>query len=86
MIYWLVWLSAVTLFLFVVVQHRANLELFSANPAKVDVADLPDPRTVFKGLRELLDKYDNPEVLGHISQVMDKDPGQLARMNLHIQN
>lgn len=55
-------------------------------PAKVDIADLPDPQTVFKGLRALLDKYDNPEVLGHITQVMDKDPGQLARMNLRIQN
>mgnify|MGYP006279847825 CR=1 FL=1 len=58
----------------------------AALPTKVDIADLPDPRTVFKGLRALLDKYDNPAVLGHVTQVMDKDPGQLARMNLRIQN
>jgi hypothetical protein len=52
----------------------------------VDLSSLPAPQEVFKQLRKLIDKYDTPEVWGHAAQVMDKDPGQLARMNLGIVN
>jgi len=34
----------------------------------------------------LLDKYERPENLGHVMNVKDKDPGQLARMYLNINN
>ena len=50
------------------------------------LANLPDPHTMFKKMRELLDKYDKPEIWGHAAEVMDKGPGQLARMNLNITN
>jgi hypothetical protein len=48
--------------------------------------DIPDPRELFGRMRGLLEKYDKPEVWGGIIQRMDKDPGQLARMNLGIEN
>jgi len=40
------------------------------------------PNVIFKQMRALLDKYDRPEVWDHATQVVDKDPGQLARMFL----
>jgi hypothetical protein len=52
----------------------------------VDLKDLPDPHMLFKQARELLDKYDKPDVWQHAALVMDKDPGQLARMQLGINN
>ena len=48
--------------------------------------DIPDPRELFGRMRGLLEKYDKPEVWGGIIERMDKDPGQLARMNLGIEN
>jgi hypothetical protein len=48
--------------------------------------DIPDPRELFGRMRGLLEKYDKPEVWGGIINRMDKDPGQLARMNLGIEN
>ncbi len=47
--------------------------------------EIPDPRIIFKQLRSMLDKFDNPEFLDHVMQVKDMDPGQLARLNLGIQ-
>jgi hypothetical protein len=52
----------------------------------VDFSAIPEPQRLLKQMRTLMDKYDKPEVWNHISQVMDKDPGQLARMNLGITN
>lgn len=52
----------------------------------LDLSKIPEPQQLFKQMRSLLDKYDKPEVWGHAAQVMDKDPGQLARMNLGIIN
>lgn len=52
----------------------------------VDLKELPEPHTLFKKARTLLDKYDKPEIWLHAAQVMDKDPGQLARMELGINN
>ena len=59
---------------------RARAETF------VDVGDIPDPQMLFKYARKMLDKYDKPEVWAHAAQVMNKDPGELARMNLNINN
>jgi len=44
--------------------------------------DMPAPHVLFKRARDLLDKYDQPGVWNHMIQIMDKDPGQLARMSL----
>jgi hypothetical protein len=52
----------------------------------MDLSKIPDPQELMKKVRALLDKYDKPEVWNHATQVMDKDPGQLARMNLGISN
>jgi hypothetical protein len=45
-----------------------------------------DPRELLKRARDILQKYDTPESWSHASSVMFKDPGELARMNLGIQN
>ena len=50
------------------------------------IEGIPEPREMFKMLRALLDKYDKPAIWGHATEVMDKDPGQLARMALNINN
>ncbi|NCY21264.1 hypothetical protein EBX31_04810 [bacterium] len=50
----------------------------------VDPATLPPPHELFRKARELLDRYDRPEFWDHAAQVMDKDPAQLARMNLGV--
>jgi hypothetical protein len=47
---------------------------------------LPDPTVLLKQMRGLMAKYDKPEVWDGIIQRSDKDPGQLARMNLGINN
>ncbi len=59
---------------------RARAEAF------MNMADMPEPRNLFKFAREMLDKYDTPEVWAHAARVMNKDPGELARMNLNINN
>lgn len=59
---------------------RARAEAFT------DMGDLPDPQSLFKFARKMLDKYDKPEIWAHAAQVMNKDPGELARMNLNINN
>lgn len=52
----------------------------------VDLGTIPEPHAIIKQVRTLMDKYDKPEVWNHAAQVMDKDPGQLARMYLGISN
>ncbi len=47
---------------------------------------MPTPPELFKKARELMEKYDKPELWVHAANVMDKDPGQLARINLGIHN
>jgi hypothetical protein len=59
---------------------RARAETF------INMGDLPEPHALFKYARQMLDKYDKPEVWAHAAQVMNKDPGELARMNLNINN
>jgi hypothetical protein len=54
--------------------------------ASVSVKDAPDPKRLFAMARELLKRYEDPEIWNHATAVHDKDPGQLARMALGIQN
>ena len=66
-------------------QSRYQTELF----VDLDVRDLnsiPDPHTVFKRIREILDRYDDPTMIHQITSNIDKDPSQLARQQLGIQN
>lgn len=41
---------------------------------------------ILQKMQGLLDKYDNPDNLGHVLRIKDKDPGELARMYLNINN
>jgi hypothetical protein len=43
-----------------------------------------DPQQMLSRVKRLLDKIDNPELIGHMLNVVDKDPGQLARMQLNL--
>jgi len=58
----------------------AKVETPGANIMGHDISPL------FKKVNGLLAKYDNDENLGHVMEVKDKDPGQLARMYLNINN
>ena len=51
---------------------------------RVETPDNTNP--LFDKIHGLLDKYDNPEHIGHVLNVKDKDPGELARMYLNINN
>lgn len=61
-----------------IVYSRASTEAF------VD-PDM-DPAALFKRARDLLDKYDKPDVWNHSAQMLNKDPGELARLQLGIRN
>ena len=67
------------------VRDEAAVETF-LNVGDIDPATLPNPQDILKGARNLLNKYDKPEVWAHIMNVKDKDPGELARMYLNIPN
>jgi hypothetical protein len=62
-----------------------SVQELQAEVDKVDVDALPDPATLLKGMRGLLDKYDRPEYVEHARRVMRMDPGELARMHLGAQ-
>ena len=51
-----------------------------------DISKFPEPHKVFSQLRSLIDKYDSPDVWNHATQMIDKDPGDLARRQLGILN
>ena len=46
----------------------------------------PDPRRLFAMARELLNRYENSDIMDHAVSVHNKDPGELARMALGIKN
>ncbi len=58
----------------------ADLSEMQALIAGTDMESLPNPHELFKQVRGLLDRYDKPEVWNDSAQMMDKDPGELARM------
>ena len=74
-----------TLIVVLVWLTRVRESFVDAN-ASVSVAGAPDPQKLFSMARELLKRYEDPELWGHAVTVHDKDPGQLARMALGIQN
>lgn len=56
-----------------------------AEAQTVSLEGMPTPPELFKKARELMAKYDQPDLWIHAARVMDKDPGQLARMNLGLE-
>jgi hypothetical protein len=44
--------------------------------------DTPLPNEIFQTLRNLLDKYDKPEVWNHAIQMVNKSPTELARIQI----
>jgi hypothetical protein len=74
-------------------EHFADMDKSMADAAKmiaempqISLEGMPTPPELFQKARELMAKYDQPDLWIHAARVMDKDPGQLARMNLGIQN
>jgi hypothetical protein len=71
----------------------ASMDIASVTEAAKKLAEapamslegMPTPPELFKKARELMAKYDQPDLWIHAARVMDKDPGQLARMNLGIE-
>ena len=71
----------------------ASMDISSVTEAAKKLAEapamslegMPTPPELFKKARELMAKYDQPDLWIHAARVMDKDPGQLARMNLGIE-
>ena len=45
-----------------------------------------DMSPILNKMNGILGKYDNPESMGHVLSIKDKDPGELARMYLNINN
>jgi hypothetical protein len=73
-------------------QHHRRAESFvdiediKLNMDNINLGEIPDPQHLFKRLRTIIDRYDNPEAIQQITDNIDKDPGQLARKQLGIQN
>jgi hypothetical protein len=65
-------------------QHAAS-ERF-VNMEDINLGDLPDPQLIFKRLSTIIERYNDPEMIQQITDNIDKDPGQLARKQLGIQN
>ena len=52
-----------------------------------DTTGMPsDPYMLMKRVRGMMDKLEQPDVWSRAIDLSDKDPGQLARMHLGIQN
>ena len=43
---------------------------------------VPDPAEIMRGLRELLDRYDKPEMWGSVMSNARRTPAELARLHL----
>jgi hypothetical protein len=44
--------------------------------------DKIDPEALLARVKGILEKIDNPELINHVLTIVDKDPGQLARMQI----
>jgi len=53
---------------------------------RVEGSGSSEAAPLLENARRILNKYDNPDQIGHVLNVKDKDPGQLARMFLNITN
>jgi hypothetical protein len=80
--------AVLVLVLLLLTRVRDNrVEFFVAEgPPQMSLEGMPTPPELFKRARDLLAKYDQPDLWIHAARVMDKDPGQLARMNLGSEN
>lgn len=67
-------------------KKEAFLDLSDLDTKDINLRDIPDPHMLFKRLRTIIDRYDNPDTIQQITDNMDKDPGQLARKHLGIEN
>ena len=76
----------VTLLLVLMWLTQVREEFIDMPQGLPSLESLPDPTVLLKQMRGLMAKYDKPEVWDGIIQRSDKDPGQLARMNLGINN
>jgi len=58
------------------------------NPSSDGTIDVMgnDMSPIMNKMQGLLSKYDNPDSMGHVLSIKDKDPGELARMYLNINN
>jgi len=58
------------------------------NPSSDGTIDVMgnDMSPIMNKMQGLLSKYDNPESMGHVLSIKDKDPGELARLYLNINN
>ena len=79
-------LIVITLLVVLVWLTRTRETFINVSDIDVNLKDMPNPEHIFKRVQSLLNKYDKPEIWAHAAQVMEKDPGQLARMNLDIHN
>jgi hypothetical protein len=77
---WLILIGILFVVAFMLTRVREGFANLESDPAPLD------PQKLMSQLQKLMNKYGSPEVWHHATQVMDKDPGQLARMNLGIVN
>lgn len=80
---WVLSLCAILILIILLILFKQPKELFIDSP---NLENIQDPAQLLKRMRGLLEKYDKPEVWGSAAQMMDKDPGTLARMHLGILN
>jgi hypothetical protein len=80
------YIMIVTLLLVLMWLTQVREEFIDMPQGLPSLESLPDPTVLLKQMRGLMAKYDKPEVWDGIIQRSDKDPGQLARMNLGINN
>lgn len=69
--------------------HLRDIEMFedvNIDNTIDNLSAVMPPHELFKKAREMLERYDKPEIWDSIVQMTDKDPGDLARMQLGIQN
>ena len=71
---WILFLVTLVLLGALVLQRRSRMtEAFEAT-------EQPDLNKMLSRVQGLLDKVATPEVLAHMTTVMNKDPGELARL------
>jgi hypothetical protein len=68
-------------------RHESFVDIGDIGDMKdINLADLPDPQELFKRLSTIIERYNDPDMIQQITENIDKDPGQLARKQLGIQN
>lgn len=75
-------IAALAIMLGYLVWKSSRQEMFEDTPQqkKNSQEEMPDPAQMMTRVQGLLDKISSPELLAHITTVMNKDPGELARL------